>query len=72
MMRRFSLMQKCFPAAVPSPFTSQRQDLYDIYSRIASSSRAAAAPAQDASVAEPHLPTRNHANCSEQEEGSYG
>merc|ERR1719316_1102014 len=46
----FSLMQKCFPAAVPSPFTSQRQDLYDIYSRIASSSRAAAAPAQDASV----------------------
>ena len=31
----FSLMKKCFPAAIPSPFTAQRQDIYDIYTRIA-------------------------------------
>ena len=31
----FSLMNRCFPAAVPSPFTAQRQDVYEIYTRIA-------------------------------------
>ena len=28
-------MCRCFPAAVPSPFTAQRQDIYEIYTRIA-------------------------------------
>jgi len=31
----FSLLNRCFPAAVPSAFTSQRQDIDEIYSRIA-------------------------------------
>ena len=31
----FSLMKRCFPNAVPSPFTAERQDIYEIYSRIA-------------------------------------
>ena len=36
----FSLMKKCFPAAVPSPFTAQRQDVYEIYSKIAYEAKA--------------------------------
>jgi len=31
----FSLLNRCFPAAVPSAFTTQRQDIDEIYSRIA-------------------------------------
>lgn len=31
----FSLLNRCFPAAVPSAFTAQRQDIDEIYSRIA-------------------------------------
>jgi hypothetical protein len=31
----FSLLNRCFPSAVPSAFTSQRQDIDEIYSRIA-------------------------------------
>jgi hypothetical protein len=38
----FSLLKKCFPAAVPSPFTAQRQDVYEIYSRIAFEAQSAA------------------------------
>lgn len=34
-----SLLNRCFPAAVPSQFTSQRQDVYEIYSRIAVEAR---------------------------------
>jgi len=36
----FSLLNKCFPTAVPSPFTSQRQDVYEIYTRIAADAAA--------------------------------
>mmetsp|Transcript_48994 Transcript_48994/g.97759 ORF Transcript_48994/g.97759 Transcript_48994/m.97759 type:complete len:413 (-) Transcript_48994:266-1504(-) len=32
----FSLLNKCFPRAIPSPFTSQRQDIFEIYKSIAS------------------------------------
>jgi hypothetical protein len=39
----FSLLKKCFPAAVPSPFTAQRQDVYEIYSRIAFEAQSASA-----------------------------
>ena len=39
----FSLMKKCFPAAIPSPFTVQRQDIYEIYTRIALEAQARAA-----------------------------
>lgn len=42
----FSLMKKCFPAAVPSPFTAQRQDVYEIYSRIAYEARSASADSE--------------------------
>ncbi|KOO29549.1 hypothetical protein Ctob_003478, partial [Chrysochromulina tobinii] len=40
----FSLMKKCFPAAIPSPFTAQRQDIYEIYTRIALEAQANAPP----------------------------
>ena len=45
----FSLMKRCFPNAVPSPFTAERQDIYEIYSRIAS--EAAAAQAREPVIA---------------------
>lgn len=35
----FSLMNRCFPGAVPSGFTERRQDMYDIYKRIATQAR---------------------------------
>ena len=41
----FSLWKKCFPAAVPSMFTAQRQDVYEIYSRIAYEAKASAGDA---------------------------
>ena len=41
----FSLMKKMFPAAVPSPFTAERQDIYEIYSRIATEAAATASAA---------------------------
>lgn len=40
----FSLLKKCFPAAVPSPFTAQRQDIYEIYTRIAAEADARPPP----------------------------
>merc|ERR1719487_2722062 len=45
----FSLMKRCFPNAVPSPFTEERQDIYEIYSRIAN--EAADARSSDRSTA---------------------
>lgn len=35
----FSLLNRCFPGAVPSGFTERRQDMYDIYKRIATQAR---------------------------------
>ena len=35
----FSLLNRCFPGAVPSGFTERRQDMYEIYSRIAAQAR---------------------------------
>ena len=40
----FSLLKRCFPAAVPSGFTEERQDIYDIYSRVSSAAEASAPP----------------------------
>ena len=39
----FSLLNRCFPSAVPSAFTMQRQDIDEIYSRIASEAAGAEA-----------------------------
>ena len=36
----FSLLNRCFPGAVPSAFTTQRQDVDEIYSRIAAEANA--------------------------------
>ena len=44
----FSLMKRCFPAAVPSPFTAERQDIYEIYNRIAADAAATKATAASA------------------------
>ena len=38
-------MKRCFPNAVPSPFTSERQDIYEIYNRIAAEAAATKATA---------------------------
>ena len=45
----FSLMNRC-SSAVPSPFTSQRQDVYEIYTRIADEARLGAAATPPASA----------------------
>ena len=47
----FSLLNRCFPNAVPSPFTAERQDIYEIYKSIATEAAAQTAAASSSTAA---------------------